>query len=84
MKKEFSSCSLHEICKVEGFRINLPSGYEIGSGVLVDVVNPAAKKCLENKNPFVGRIASKAYSMAIDALLKISSVFFTKVDEENR
>lgn len=67
---------------VEGCRINLPSGHEIVSGVLVDVVNPAATKCLENKIPFVGKIASKAYSMAIDALLKISSVFFAKVDKE--
>lgn len=45
---------------VEGYRINLPSGHEIVSGVLIDVVNPAAKKCLENKIPLVGKIASKA------------------------
>ena len=55
---------------------------QIVSGVFIDVVNPAAKKCLENKIPLVGKIASKAYSMAIDALLKISSVFFAKVDKE--
>lgn len=67
---------------VDGFRINLPSGNEIVTGVFIDVVNPAAKKCLENKIPLVGKIASKAYSMAIDALLKISSVFFAKVDKE--
>lgn len=77
-------CQSFDLVKsaVDGYKINLPSGHEIVSGVLVDVVNPAATKCFENKIPFVGKIASKAYSMAIDALLKISSVFFAKVDKE--
>ena len=67
---------------VDEYRIILPSGNEIVRGVMLDVVNPAAKKCLESRVPIVGKIASKAYSLAIDALLKISSVFFVKVDKE--
>jgi hypothetical protein len=67
---------------VDGYQIKLPGGNEIVSGVLLDVVNPAAKKCLESRVPLIGKFVSKVYSLAVDGLLKVSSVFFAKVDKE--
>lgn len=67
---------------IDGCRIKLPGGHEVVGGVLNDVINPAVKKCLESKIPWVGKFVSKAYSLVVDWLLKVSSVFFARVDKE--
>lgn len=63
-------------------RVKLPGGHEVVGGVLLHVINPAVKKCLESKIPLVGRFVSKVYSRVVNRLLKVSSVFFAKVDKE--
>ncbi|MCQ2060891.1 MAG: hypothetical protein MJY47_04805 [Fibrobacter sp.] len=93
---DFSNDTIHQIIEdiqhffetlklaVDGCRIKLPGGHEIVSGVLIEIVNPAAKTCFENKLPFkvVGKLFFKVYLIAIKGLLKISSVFFAKIDKQ--
>lgn len=67
---------------IDGCRIKLPGGHEVVGGVLNDVINPAVKKCLESKIPWVGKFVSKIYALIVDGLLKVSSVFFARVDKE--
>lgn len=67
---------------VNGYQIVLPKGHEIVSGIFVDVINPAAKRCLENKIPVIGGFVFRTYSILINALLKISAVFFSRADKE--
>ena len=90
----YTNCVVHlavnDICDsfdtlklgIDGCRIKLPGGHEVVGGVLNDVINPAAKKCLESKIPWVGKFVSKAYSLVVNWLLKVSSVFFARVDKE--
>lgn len=66
----------------ENCRITLPGGNEIVSGVLLDVINPAVKNCFENKLPLIGKLIFKIYSTITTGLLKMSSIFFAKVDKQ--
>jgi len=62
--------------------ISLPSGHEIVSGVVIDIINPTVKVCLKKKIPFVGGIAFYIYSLMAKILLKLSKVFFNEVDKQ--
>jgi hypothetical protein len=70
------------ITDIKNFKLIIPSGHEIISGIFLDIILPNVKNIFENKIPLIGKLFYKLFSFIVNGMLKISKVFFIKVDKK--
>lgn len=70
------------ITDIKNFKLIIPSGHEIISGIFLDIILPNVKNIFENKIPLIGKLFYKLFSFIVNGMLKISKVLFIKVDKK--
>ena len=73
---------ISSITDIKNFKLIIPSGHEIISGIFLDIILPNVKNIFENKIPLIGKLFYKLFSFIVNGMLKISKVFFIKVDKK--